>query len=71
MAYSLNPHQQGVTAASYEVRPARSVHHVRPGESLAGIARLHGTTTSRLITLNSHQLGSNGAGFSPGMRLEI
>jgi hypothetical protein len=72
MAYQMNPHTSGAaTQAMFEIRPARSVHHVRPGENLGQIAKMHGTSTAALIKLNSHQLGSNGAGFQPGMRLEI
>jgi hypothetical protein len=72
MAYNLNPHTQGVAQVSqYEVRPGRAVHHVKPGETLDSIAKMHGTSSSSLIQLNSHQLGSNGLGLSPGMRLEL
>lgn len=72
MSYTLDPRARGYgNTASLEVRPGRSVHHVRPGETLDTIARMHGTTTSTLIGLNNHQLGSNGNGLQPGMRLEI
>ena len=72
MAFKASPQSQVEGhSASMETRPGRAVHHVKPGESLADIARLHGTTTSALMQLNNHQLGSNGLGLSPGMRLEI
>jgi LysM repeat protein len=54
-----------------EVRPARAVHLVKPGEDLNSIARQYGTSHHALISLNNHQLGSNGHGLQPGMRLEI
>jgi hypothetical protein len=72
MAYNLNTdgsrpsHQAG-----FEIRPGRSVHHVKPGETLDSIAKQYNTSSGTLIALNSHQLGGNGLGLSPGMRLEI
>jgi LysM repeat protein len=69
---SYNPATQNQTRmVSYEARPGRGVHSVKPGETLDSIARQYGTTSSALIGLNSHQLGSNGSGLQPGMRLEI
>jgi LysM repeat protein len=72
MAYNLDPHTSGNNqSSSYERRPTRAVHSVRPGETLDSIAKQHGTSSARLIQLNSHQLGSNGAGLQPDMRLEV
>ncbi len=69
MAYNVARHPQQTT--NVEIRPARSVHLVRPGETLDTIARRYGTTGAQIIALNNHQLGANGAAFQPGMRLEI
>jgi predicted Zn-dependent protease len=52
------------------VRPMRSVHTVRPGETLESIASQYGTSSFVLRKLNSHQLGANNQPSSD-MRLEI
>lgn len=54
-----------------EVRPGRAVHLTRPGESMNSIAKKYGIPVSSIIKLNSHQIGSNGSGFAPGLRLEL
>lgn len=71
MSYTVAKNGTPAQQTSYSVQPGRAVHMVKPGESLAAIARLHGTTTSNLITLNQHTLGSNGHNLEPGMRLEL
>lgn len=48
----------------------RSVHTVRPGETLQSIADAYGTDPQRILQLNSHLLGRQGH-VSPDMRLEI
>lgn len=70
MSYTL-PLGSQEHSSSYEVRPGRSVHLVKPGETLASIAQQYGASTHSLIALNSHHIGSNGHGLAPGMRLEI
>ena len=74
MSYQLNPQtaqQFSPQTTSFEVRPGRAVHTVKPGENLDTIARMYGTSSSTLIRLNNHQLGSNGHNIHAGMRLEI
>jgi LysM repeat protein len=52
------------------VRPLRSVHHVKPGETLPMIAGMYGLGTNELIQLNSHAVGGGGI-VHPGMRLQV
>jgi hypothetical protein len=52
------------------VRPLRSVHNVRPGETLPQIAAMYGLGTNELIQLNSHAVGGGGI-VHPGMRLQV
>lgn len=73
MAYNVGGGPNGVSTTRVDgrhVRPMRSVHTVRPGETLASIASQYGIDPLTLKQLNSHQLGANNE-VSPDMRLEI
>jgi LysM repeat protein len=52
------------------VRPLRSVHNVKPGETLPQIAAMYGMGSNELIQLNSHAVGGGGI-VHPGMRLQV
>jgi len=68
--YAQVPGGASVPHNQRQVRPLRSVHHVRPGENLLQVAGKYGTTPEALIQMNSHQIGSAGI-IHPGMRLQV
>lgn len=70
MTTSYNTSGASTIANERHVRPARSVHHVKPGESIGSIANMYGISQLDLIRNNSHALG-NGGLVHPGMRLEV
>lgn len=70
MSFSLPYQNQGNSSVDWEIRPGRSVHSVRPGETLGSIAKLHGTSELAIRRLNPHLIGRSGH-VSPDMRLEI
>jgi LysM repeat protein len=64
------PVTAGNPVTDRHVRPVRSVHNVRPGETLPQIAGMYGMTANELIQLNSHAVGGGGI-VHPGMRLQV
>jgi len=72
IAYVGTPFPNGGTSVlqNRHVRPLRSVHHVKPGETLSGIASMYGMTANELAQLNSYAIGGGGV-VHPGMRLQV
>lgn len=60
----------GSAAGERQVRPLRSMHNVKPGETLASISQQYGIPVTELIRANSHAVGSGGV-VHAGMRLEL
>jgi len=54
----------------FDIRPARTIHVVKPGETLASVAQIHGADPAVLHMMNRHTVAGNGV-IHPGMRLEV
>jgi LysM repeat protein len=68
--YAQIPGGARVPNGQRQIRPLRSVHTVKPGETLGMVASQYGTTPQALLSLNSHTVGGQGI-IHQGMRLQV
>lgn len=68
--YKAGTQHTGQLSTARNVRPNRSIHQVKPGESLSDIASMYQLTPDEIIQLNSHTLGATNVPHA-GMRLQV